>query len=170
MKSDKIIVLPNNYPLFGIPDSVERIYTELRVMYSELSTGEVLIIDNKNFEGNLARRRLRVNKKRRLTLHNSILSLPQLLHSKYRKFIDSNGILYTYTKDTKVSLETFKIHNATRVENLGYLLTNVKLPIPIEVSAIIYKHQKYMQLLHVNGGYLLYNLLDEDRKPTWRMI
>ena len=129
MKSEKTTVSPHQYsfPLYAIPNSVVDIYEKEKILYTETEHGETKIIDNKNLQGTLGQRRLKINPEKLQALPRVVLSMGQLINSRYRRFIDKKGKLIFYKKSMTAKLITTKIDKVIPVEGQGLLLINKKL-------------------------------------------
>lgn len=172
MKSEKTTVSPHQYsfPLYAIPNSVNNIYEKDKILYTENEHGETKILDNKNLPGTLGQRRLKINPDNLQHIPRVLLSMGQLVTSRYRRFIDKSGKLIFYKKSMTTKLITVKIDKVIPVEGSGLLLVNKKISFPIEIPAAIYRHEPYMRLLKVKHGYMFYGLSHEPMRDTWRKI
>lgn len=155
-------------PAYGIPDYVVTITNEDGVLTAHTKYDEHLIVDNLNLYGDtLGRRRLSVTGKL-LRLTSQFYTLKDMLNSKYGKFINNRGKVFTYTKTRTVNINYYCITKAVPTEGIGFSLYCKEFNYPIISPQ--YKYEKYMGLMDLYNGKVLYELTDEKKKDTWRKI
>lgn len=157
------------FPIFGISNNYRNLWTEDNILKIETDSG-VYTLDNKNIQGTtLGQRRLRINNSKlympRVVLHN----IAQLLHSKYKVFIDNIGILFEYKKITRVPLEYYKVREVIQKDD-GCVLHFNGIVNPIQVSSKIAYGINYVGFLITKIGYITYEYSEEFKKNTWRKI
>lgn len=158
-----------SFPVFCIKD-YEKIIQEDKILYIEIDEIKK-VVDNKFLAGKtLGERRLKIPKDIRYNLKFSLIDFHQLLKSKCKLFIDSNGTLVNYKKSYRANLTYHRIAKAKPIENIGFVIYLEDLPIILEISASVYNYQNYVGLLQYNRGYLIYEFCDIKKSKTWRMI
>lgn len=134
----------------------------------------IRVIDNRNLAyATLGLRRLilRNTEKNLYPIKTAIYFIGDLI--KLAKpnvwFIDNLGRFFQYKKTKRVKLVCYKIKTILPNKGLGSILE-------LENHTQRYKcmfsprTQRYVGLLHINNGYVLYGLYDEPFKSTYRAI
>lgn len=156
------------FPLYHIRHSY--IFTEDNIISVKTDHG-VFTLDNKNLKGNtLGERRLRLQEKP-YTLKKVFYTLSDIVvHThKHKVYIDSLGNIFNYTKKRRVSLQYRKIENI-EIQESRLLCDCVGINKPIEIPFIPAIMPMYLGLLYFEKDYLLYELSQEKKKDSWRLI
>ena len=159
------------FPIFGITDSYKRIWIEDNITYIETASG-VSVLDNKNLEGDtLGQRRLRIKSQSKYIPRLSVHTVAQLINSKYRLFIDNEGIIFHYVKHKVVPLKYYKVKKRIKIEDGQYIvLTLDKILHSIKVPARQAYGINYVGILDTDVGYIEYEYSEEPKTDTWRKI
>jgi len=159
-----------NFPIFAI-GSHARLWYENSVLFLKSESGIIYKVDNKNLPyDTLAKRRRKIPKKERYNFIGTYFTFAQLVKSNKKLFVDSSGKLFKYKKDRRVSLIYKKIIGFKRIEGEGFLIFVKGITTPFLVSALVYNFEKYIGLLIIDGGYLIYEFTKEQKPNTWRKI
>lgn len=133
--------------------------------------GEWRILDNKNLSGDsLALRRIRISSNK-YEINKAILTYSQLLkkHKSGDRYIDRTGMCFIYKKTTYVPLVYRKIINVLYLDGYGLAayVEDLDSPVPLPAGTDI---EGYLGLLEYMGGFLLYELSNEYKPTTRKMI
>ena len=148
-----------------------KVWEEEGITYIDTDYGQS-ILDNKNITGNsLGIRRLKLSEYKLYRLKVVVHTLSELvsIRSTHPVFIDSNGMLFHYSKSVRRSLIYKKVEHIT-VQDSKLLCYCKDIFRPIEVSYIPRIMPRFLGLLVVQGDYLLYSLEATRLKDTWRKI
>lgn len=158
------------FPIFII-GSHKRIWRENNILYLESQSDIIYKLDNKNLPGDtLAKRRFRIDKKERYNFVATYFTIAQLIKSGKKLFLDNTGKLTHYRKDRRVNLIYREIISKKPIEGKGYLVKIKGISTAFTISSLVLQNYKYIGLLSINGGYLIYELCDERKPDTWRKI
>lgn len=134
-----------------------------------------LIVDDKNIPGDsLARRRLQLAKLGVVLfkLSNAIFFIADML--KFTKgttwFIDSSGFIFEYKKTKTVPLIFKKVSKLIPINTGGAIVEVEGMAHRFKILFMPTVEQKYVGLLKLNKGYILYGLYDKLYNNTVRMI
>jgi len=133
------------------------------------------IIDDKNIDKpTLALRRLELskNKVKLKKLGKAMFFLADFIKLATRTtwFIDSNGTIFQYKKDTSIKLIFKKIKKVIAIPSGGALLEVEGLANRFKTLYLPPIENKYAGLLKYGLGYILYGTYPEELKSTRRMI
>lgn len=157
------------FPIFTIALTYKRVWTEDNVTYIETDSG-VYVLDNKNIDGNtLGQRRLRIKNSKLYIPRKVIHSVGQLVRSKYKTFLDNDGVLFKYYKTTIVPLKYLKVDRVVDTK-AGCVLHFKNFDHPEIVSCRVAYGIKYVGYLVTNVGYILYEYSDSFKGDTWRKV
>ena len=154
------------FPVYRLRQYHE-IKTDGKVIYINTYKGSY-ILDNKNIEGKFVQRRRKITSRKVYPLYNPIMTHRLLILDKNpnKSYIDSTGALFAYKKTKFVPLCWYWIKDKKYIGN-KIIITAEDIPCKFEVSSTHRNVQaKYIGLLHMEGGYILYNLLKEKRKNS----
>jgi hypothetical protein len=133
------------------------------------------ILDDKNLPGDtLAKRRLELLKSgvRIHKLKTAIFFVNDML--KITKgttwFIDAYGKIFEYRKTVRVPLIFRPISKIIKMPKGGCIVEAEGLPFRFKTLLTPVVEQKWVGLLKVNHGYMLYGLYSKPLKNTYRMI
>ena len=133
------------------------------------------IIDDINIPGiSLARRRLKLYERgeKLYRLKYAIFFISDLL--KFTKgatwFIDSKGKSFEYVKRKRVPLVFKRIKEIIPIKNGGVIIEVKDIPYRFKSLFKPLIEQKYVGLLYVDHGYILYGFYDKLYDKTTRMI
>lgn len=158
------------FPIFVI-GTYAKLWSENNVLFLKSESGIIYKVDNKNLPyKKLSQRRFKIPKKERYNFIATFFNYAQLIKSGKKLFIDSEGKLFKYKKDRRVSLVYKEIIKRKNVEGKGFLLYVKGLTTPFTVSALIYNFEKYIGLLVIDDGYLIYEFSNEKKPNTWRKV
>lgn len=156
------------FPIFGVTNSYKKIWEEFGVLY--IRTTKDFVLDNKNLEGNtLGERRAKIKGSEKYIPRITIFNVPQLLNTKYKTFIDSNGIPFKYVKHSYVPLTYHKVIRKTRTDE-GYILEFKDTTYMVKVHYADALGIKYVGLLNTQLGDILYEFTDEYKTNTRKKI
>lgn len=159
-----------DFPIFAITNNYRNIWTEDNITKIETASG-VYVLDNKNIQGNtLGQRRLRINNSPLYIPREVLHNVSQIIRSKYNLFIDNNGKVFNYIKQTRVPLKYFKIEKVVKKPDIGCVLHFEALDNPILISCIIAYGINYVGFLLTDMGYIVYEYTEEFKRDTWRKI
>jgi hypothetical protein len=96
-------------------------------------------------------------------------TIPQLIKSKYRTFIDNTGEIFKYVKIDTVPLKYYEVEKVVELDN-GCVLIFKKLDNPILVSCRDAYGINYVGFLETKMGYIAYEYTEEIKGNTWRKI
>ena len=158
------------FPIFII-GTYKRIWKEDNILYIESTSDIIYKLDNSNLPyDTLGKRRLHIPKKERYRFTNTFFTIGQLIKSGKKLFIDNTGKLIKYRKDRRVNLIYREIKKTKFVEGKGVLCYIKNISVPILISNYIYNDEKFIGLLSIDDGYLLYELSDYRKPDTWRKV
>ena len=163
------------FPLYHIR-ACEAIVTEDNITTIMTPYGNY-ILDNKNIKGDtLGERRLRLGpvlqedqKLYRLKKIFYTISDIILHKDKYKVYIDSVGQLFTYTKKNRVNLVYKKIKQI-EIQETRLLCSFADIFKVVEIPFIPEIMPRYLGLLIFHGDYIFYDMSQEKKKDTWRLI
>lgn len=158
-----------DFPIFAITKNYRNIWEEEKVTYIETDSG-VYVLDNKNIQGNtLGQRRLRIKNSKLYIPRIVVHSIPQLIKSEYKTFIDNNGILFKYFKSATAPLEYHKVDRVARTDK-GCVLHFKSINNPILIPCRYAFGIEYVGFLVTKMGYILYEYSETFKGNTWRKI
>lgn len=158
------------YPIYPLR-KFDRL-TDINGVVKVYTIYKMYIIDDRNLPGDtLGQRRLHI-KKYKYPLRTSINNPKNLLMqgSKLGIYINESGLIFKYNKTERADLKYYKIKSIT--------------PLPFDTTKIIVKgintpfimyeniptDFKYAGVLHIKGGYILYEVTLEKKKDSWRKV
>lgn len=161
------------FPIYNVPPLHQIIDGEIVV---GSMSGTKLIYSN-NIGGSLAKNRLTyvasmgVFGKPLYKFNMTLFSVQDLFVQKKRAkvFLDSSGKLFNYKPTTRVPLKYYKLENYKQVP-VGYILYVKDVHTRFLLNRIPQLTEKYVGLLEIGSGYLLYELSDTMKANTWRLI
>jgi hypothetical protein len=157
------------FPIFAISTNNKRIWTEDKITYVETASG-VYVLDNKNIKGDtLGQRRLRIKNSKLYIPRAVVHSIPQLIKSKYKNYIDNNGNTFKYIKHTVVPLKYYKVDKIVETDK-GCVLKFKNLNNPIILSCREAYGVNYVGFLLTQIGYITYEYSEVYKADTWRKI
>lgn len=158
------------FPIFMI-GNYKRLWSENHILYLQSHSDIIYKLDNKNLAGDtLAKRRMRIPKKERYNFIKTFFTISQLIKSGKKTFLDNKGRLAHYKKSKRVSLLYREILSSKPIEGKGFLIKVKNITTVFTISNAVYNDQKYIGLLNIGGGYLVYELGEERKPDTWRKI
>ena len=136
---------------------------------------KITIIDDKNVPGDsLATRRLQLaTQDRKLhPLKKAVFFLPDFLKvaKKSTWFIDSNGVLFQYTKQKRVPLVFRKISKIINMSTGGSIVEVQGVPGRFKTLFTAPKTATWAGLLVMGNGTVLYGLYDNEYRATTRQV
>jgi hypothetical protein len=157
------------FPLYGITPKYKRIWDEFNVKYIETQSG-TYVLDNKNLDGDtVGQRRLKINAFDKYMPRAVILTVAQLIHSKYKTFMDSTGSVFKYVKNKVVPLRYYKVLEINRIEE-GCVVLLKGIDYPVKINCRDAYSINCIGLLHTELGLILYEISEKQRPDTWRKI
>lgn len=164
-----------NWPIYAIGTGIST-HTEYNILYANNK-----IVDNKNLAGDtIGKRRLNINTEELFNFKKTFFRLSELIEytrSKKkddRKFVDSTGILFSYTKTISHKLLWRKI---SKVEQFStFVVVELeKMPNTFEIpNGIWHKFRdnevNYLGLLKYSDYFIIYDISDTYKKDTWRLV
>lgn len=155
------------WPIYHLKCNPQRIDNMLVV---EDNDGNYKVIDNMNMPGHsLGVRRLqhlmdvKPFQRKLFKLSRPSYSLSDMLHRKINMFIDSSGKIYNHVKTTFVPVETYKLKSFVEYQE-GYVLYVQNLHCRFFINRAPNLHEKYVQVLRVGRGFVMYGLIDKHEK------
>lgn len=132
----------------------------------------VRVLDNINATGNLGQRRLTIKPQDLYPLKKAIYNLKDMLKISRRNktFIDSEGKVFRLQKKKYYPLLYKKIIKQFLVENVGTVFYLAGINTPFEVKGILNSDIKYVGVLKIGKGYLLYEFSKERKKKSRKLI
>jgi len=118
---------------------------------------------------NLALRRLSINNSPLYIPRKAVISIPQLIKSKYKTFIDTTGKVFEYRKQERVNLKYHKVKKVNETIK-GCALVFETIDNPILVSCFNAYGIEYVGFLETKIGYIPYEYSEEYKPDTWRKI
>lgn len=141
----------------------------MNVLYIETGSG-VYILDNKNVQGDtLGSRRVRLQAPNIYIPRKVYYNIPQMLHSKYRSFIDTAGKFFTWKKSLNIPLKYYRVSYRYKYKDTCIIhLKGIFFPqrLNCRLAAVI----NYVGVLHTEWGYVLYEFSETLKKDTHRKI
>lgn len=139
----------------------------------EDNEGNYKVLDNMNMPGHsLGVRRLQhlmdntqIIKRKLFKLSRPSYSLSDILHRKINLFIDSSGKIYNHVKTTFVPVETYKLKSFIEFQE-GYVLFVHGLHCRFFINRAPNLHEKFVQVLRVGKGFVMYGFYDKHEKST----
>jgi hypothetical protein len=125
-------------------------------------------VDNKNLVGSYMQRRRNIKTGNVYPLYSPIVNHRQLVLDKNptKTYIDMNGYIFKYVKSRFVPLKYYYIcHKEFYNNSIIYSLTGLfcKFIVKSTESSI---EAKYLGLLSIDGGYMIYDLAKNRKKNT----
>jgi hypothetical protein len=166
------MLLPNSlnsirFPIYRIRKH-SKMWNDNNVIHIDTFKGSY-ILDNRNLPGNFLNRRRSLKGKEAYPLYKPIMTHRQLILDKKHEsghYVDSTGGMFTYNRSRFVPLTYRDILNKEYVDN-EIIITAKDLPCKFIVPNT---HRnvmgKYLGVLELDGGYMLYNLLKDKRKNS----
>jgi len=163
------------FPIYYI-GTHERTYSEFNVDYV-VCNGIDYILDNKNLEGKtLGARRMSLDSKYKYHFKKTLFMFSELIEFTRtklvanRKFMDSRGFLFNYTKTEYRPLKHFNIRKAQK--NVNYTLISVEDSPQVFSIPNNYWNPEYNYLSALNLGtyYCLYDMSIDKPKSIRRKI
>ena len=157
------------FPVYAISKTYKRIWEDLNVTYIETESG-TYVLDNKNIEGDsLGSRRLKINNSKLYIPRKVYYNITQLLHSKYTKFIDTNGTIFSWKKQTYVPLKYYYVKSIIK-DDISCIIHIKGINFPQRVNCRLAHGIKYVGVLHTDNGYILYEYSEVEKQNTRRKI
>jgi len=157
------------FPIFAVAKTFKNIWEEDNITKIETASG-VYVLDNKNIQGDtLGQRRLRINNSKLYIPRAVVHTIPQLIRSDYKTFIDNNGEVFKYIKHTTVPLKYYSIEKVVKTLQ-GCVLHFKDIDNPILVSCGRAYAIKCVRFLITNIGYITYEYSDTIKGNNWRKI
>lgn len=161
------------FPIYRVPESHQVINGDILVG-GQYGTK---LVYSKNIGGRLSSNRLKYLNTYEIIgakLYNftlTLFSISDLLRIKGvgKTFIDSTGKLFKYTPATRVPLKYFRIVKFRQVPS-GYVLYVKGVNTRFLINRMPQLHETHIGLLEVGIGYIMYELCNELKKSTWRLI
>jgi len=167
------------WPIYAI-GSDHIVSEDMNVIYVE-HNGALSILDNKNLSGDsIGKRRLRIAKeelyhlKRTLFMFSELVEYTRTKTIENRKFVDSSGIVFNYSKKERKKLIWRKVRSIENYNN--YVVLKVAgLLDTFELPTNYWKQFKdesevYLGLIDFGRYYSIYDIDIVNRKDTWRKI
>lgn len=159
------------FPIFPISDTTFPFTTD-NMLVVEDSKGEYKVIDNMSMPGTtLGLRRLQheavkgIFHRKLFKLSKPLYNLTDMLHKKVKKFIDSSGKQFNYSKNTFVPLECYKLDSFIETPS-GYILIVHGIHCRFFINSAPQLHEKFVQVLRVGKGFILYQLTDTCKSTS----
>lgn len=157
------------FPVYGITNTYRKIWSDLNVLYIETNYG-IFILDNKNIPGNtLGKRRIKLNAENKYKFRKTYYNIEQFLHSKYTKFIDNTGKLFSWKKSKYVPLTYHKIKKVVEYDGQCIIYPE-GINFTQKVNCRRAYFTNYIGVLHTDMGYILYEYTDKKKLDTIRKI
>lgn len=128
------------------------------------------IVDNKNLKGNFIQRRMALKRQNKVyPLYSPLMTYRDLILDRKHEtniYIDSNGILFKHQRSRLVPIKYYYIiekfyTNNKMIVSPQTLFCKFELPVTdYNIAA------QYIGLIHIDGGYLFYNLTKNNQKNT----
>lgn len=172
-----------SFPVYNItginaPETVAGVSFTYTESFNE-NTGEaksrLRILDDKNIiEPTLGRRRLKLLMKN-VTLHRlnrGVFFIGDFikLANPRKYFIDSNGNIFQYKKQTRAKLEYKDITNIIPLKAGGALLEIKGIPHRMKCLFMPKESERIAGVLKLPKAYILYGLYTEKHESSWRNI
>lgn len=165
--------------MYLLPKSTEIKLDNNLVLAKTARLKEFRLLDDKSNSGKtLAIRRLQYESKPRI-FKRKLFKLPfpifrygnliSLLNTKSTKFIDSNGLIFNYTKSLYVPLKYFKVLKFIQVP-VGYVVVLENIHTRFLIPKAPSLDFKYAGVLVVGKGYILYSQSSTKLDDTRRKI
>ena len=160
------------WPLYEIR-AYNKLWEDNGVLYIQTTSNIEYVIDNKNIHGKtLGIRRLRIKADPEVKLYNLkriCYTFYDVLTSKYKLFIDSDGQLVSIKKKHR---RTLVYREVLQTEIIGTKVLCICKGIfkPIEIPFIPNIMPRYLGLLIINKQHYLYELSQEQKADTWRLF
>jgi len=128
-------------------------------------------LDDLSAEGNLGQRRLRILENK-YPLKKALYNIKDLITTKSteRTFIDSKGKIFTLTKKKYYPLLYRKIVRKDLIEDVGTIFYLAGINNPFETRGELNPEVKYVGVLKIFKGYLLYEFSKEWKKNSRRLL
>lgn len=115
-------------------------------------------------------RRLQCQRSDLLPLKKAIFTIPDLIQSKTKNFIDRYGKPFTYMKTYNSRLKSYRIKHIERKE-VASLLWLHGVPSPFTIERPPVGNPSFVRMLHLNGApWLVYDYLRSPEKDTYRRV
>jgi hypothetical protein len=158
-----------SFPVYAITKTYRKIWEEMNVVYIETESG-TYVLDNKNIDGNtIGERRLKIKNSELYIPRKVYYNISQFLHSKYNKFIDSKGNIFSWKKSFNVPLKYHKVAGVIQTEE-DCIIHLKDIIFPQKVNCRIAYVINYVGVLHTEYGYVLYEYCENKKKDTYRKI
>ena len=153
------------FPVFILPKDAE-IDTQDGIVFAN---GQML--DDLNVKGDtVGIRRLRSPFPTKFRLNKAAHDIPSFLKSSAKKFIDSEGTVFNYTKTRMVDLKYFRIKKISHKETHSNLWVE-DINFPFSIARPPAPEMRFAGILHDKGyPWLLYEYSEFWKKDTKRKI
>jgi hypothetical protein len=161
-----------SFPLYSITRSYKRIWREMNVLYIETDSG-IYILDNKNLAGDtVGKRRLQIKTDyyKVYVPRKVVYNVMQLLHSKEKVFMDTDGIIFKYKKTEYFSLRYHKVDSVIESKDGNCILEIPKIDFSYKTSCRNAYGILYVGILHTKYGHIPYDFSEVKKKDTRRKI
>jgi len=170
------------WPVYRLGDKKPAIDGELVYYHTEYvsetnaASLTLRIVDDKSLpQPTLGRRRLQLSLDKSVSLfpiRTAIYLLADLIKLAKASawFIDDNGRVFQYKKQTRAKLITKKIKQVLPVSGLGCVLELEGLVQRFKSLHHPSDYQQYAVLLYINKTYLFYGLSETELTPSWRLV
>jgi hypothetical protein len=87
-------------------------------------------------------------------------------------FIDANGRLFTYKKETRAKLKYYKVSKVLDIPTGGVIVETEELSSRFKAlfAPTIPLQNLYVGVLQVGMSHILYGFYEEKHKDTWRLV
>lgn len=150
-------------------------YTEYATQTNELSIVLKIVDDKSVPQPTLGRRRLILSQDSSLKLfpiRTTIYLLADLIKLAKASawFIDDNGQVFQYKKQTRAKLTTHKIKQVLPASGMGCVLEIRGITQRFKSLCHPTDYQTYAVLLYINKSYIFYGLSETELPPSWRLV
>lgn len=153
------------FPVFSLPS------IDWYKMDGVLFINEGLVLDDTNMPGKtLGIRRLQCGRKDLCRLKAAYLKFQDMLASKHRFFIDSNGTPFIYERTVNSPLIYHKVKRIETKNTASILWLNA-IPYPFTLEHPPYGNANWARVLYYKGGpWIVYDYAEERGKDSYRRV
>jgi hypothetical protein len=157
------------FPVFAITPGYRRVWEDMNILYIETNSG-IYTLDNKNIRGDtVGSRRLKIKNSELYIPRKVYYNIGQMLHSKYRDFMDTSGRYFKWKKSISIPLRYHKVSNISNFKD-ECIIHLKDIFFPQKVNCRLASALKCVGVLHTQWGYVLYEFSDTLKKNTYRKI
>jgi hypothetical protein len=158
------------WPIYEIRKH-KKVWEDNKVLYITSEYNIEYILDNRNLSGNtLGIRRMRLVGEKLYPLKKVCFTFYDVLQCKSRLFIDSSGIFVKLEKRYRRDLTYHKVLDYKILPDNTTICKCKDIFTPIKIPFIVKGFPRFLGLLKMGGDFHLYEISNEYKRKTWRLL